>query len=242
MTLLGVAQWLGPGAWLVLYFVCYVLLRRRPVARKGGRKHFVVESRRVNQLRSSIDDIVTHTRTEMDSHADTCVVGDNALIIHDHERHIAVTGYDHGRSKTYKIVDAVIGYDDPETGDLCMLVCNQAIHIPGLKHNLLCPMQLRMNDVLVNETPKFLAVEPTDEDHAILITKGDHERLTIPLSLEGVTSYFQSFKPSAEQYKAATEGVDCLHLTYRDPEWDPHDIEFSRQEDAMVGSDGMLLE
>jgi len=182
-------------------------------------------------------------RTELDSHADTCVVGDNALIIHDHERDVAVTGYDHVRPKTFKIVDAVIGYEDPITGQEYMLAINQAIHIPGMKNNLLCPMQIRMNDVSVNEIPKFLVKNPTDEDHAIMIDLyEDDGRLTVPLSLEGVTSYFPSFKPTSEQYESAEEGTDLLHLTYRDPEWDPHDDDFARREEAMLGHNGLVHE
>jgi len=178
----------------------------------------------------------------MDSHADTCVVGDNPLIIHDHERKVSVTGYDHGKPKTFRIVDAVIGYEHPVTGDDIMVVINQAIHIPGLKHNLICPMQLRMNDVLVNEVPKFLCKKPDDTDHAILIPRTDDDRLCIPLSLEGVTSYFHSFKPTSEQYEAAAEGIDLLHLTDGDLEWDPHSSEFARQEEAMMGDDGSVRE
>ena len=33
-------------------------------------------------------------RTEMDSHADTCVVGRNALIVQDFDRPVDVVGYD----------------------------------------------------------------------------------------------------------------------------------------------------
>ena len=233
---------------MLLVMVFRLFLNRRSVSRRLSTDRCVqvieshrIGSRRVSSFTSSIGDIVTHMRTELDSHADTCVVGDNALIIHDHERDVAVTGYDHGRSKTFKIVDAVVGYEDPITGQEYYFVFNQAIHIPGLKHNLLCPMQLRMNDVSVNEIPKFLVENPTEQDHAIMIDLYENDgRLTVPLSIEGVTSYFPSFKPTTAQYESAMEGHDLLHLTYRDPEWDPHDIDFSRREEAMLGHDGLV--
>ena len=45
-------------------------------------------------------------------------------------------------------------------------------------------MQLRVNDVEVNERPKFLTHYPTDNSHAIIISsEGCDVRLTIPLSL-----------------------------------------------------------
>ena len=248
-SLLGVAVQLGYGARRLLVMVLSFFWRLLPVGRRlsTGRNLQVIQShrlggpRRVSSFNSSIGDVVTHMRTELDSHADTCVVGDNALIIHEHETNVAVTGYDHGRTKTFKLVDAVVGYEDPITGLEYCLVINQAIHIPGLKHNLLCPMQVRMNDVLLNETPKFLVENPTDEDHAMIIGLYENdERLTVPLALEGVTSYFQTFKPTAALYEAAKEGYDLLHLTYRDPVWDPHDADFAAREAAMVGHDGLV--
>ena len=56
-------------------------------------------------------------RTELDSHADTCVLVDHALVIHDHERPVKVTGYnDQDGTKTYRTVDATLAYNDPTTG------------------------------------------------------------------------------------------------------------------------------
>ena len=37
--------------------------------------------------------IVVKTKIELDSHADTCVVGDYCLVIHDHKRPVNVFGY-----------------------------------------------------------------------------------------------------------------------------------------------------
>ena len=36
------------------------------------------------------------TRTELDSHADVCVLGRNALVVQDFNRPVDVTGYDPG--------------------------------------------------------------------------------------------------------------------------------------------------
>ena len=46
--------------------------------------------------------------TELDSHADTCVVGKNVHIIRRHDRTVDVTGYDatHGTVRSMEIVDA----------------------------------------------------------------------------------------------------------------------------------------
>ncbi len=80
---------------------------------------------------------------ELDSHADACVLGRNALIFLDYERPFVVEGYDPSLgTKTYATVSGGLAYDDPTTNKVYHLVINQAIHIPHLDHHLLlCPMQ-----------------------------------------------------------------------------------------------------
>ena len=66
-------------------------------------------------------------KVELDSHADTCVVGDNSLVIHNHNKlvnvySVNVYSYDlkdgHRSSKT---VDATVGYQDPQSEDMFIL-------------------------------------------------------------------------------------------------------------------------
>ena len=157
---------------------------------------------------------------DLDSHADTCVVGKNALIILDFETPVRVTGYDKLKVKSYRTVSAALAYDDPKTGEVHILEVHQVIEIPHLHHNLLCSMQLRVNDVEVNQRPKFLTRYPTDSSHAIIVpSEGCDVRLTIPLSLKGVTSYFPTRKPTKEEYKRSSTRFE---LTSEAPEWNPH--------------------
>ena len=101
-------------------------------------------------------------------------------------------------------------------------------------------MQLRVNDVEVNERPKFLTRYLTDSSYAIIIpSEGCEVRLTIPLSLEGVTSYFPTRKPTREEYERACTQFE---LTSEVPEWNPHTNLFSDQEEALVDDSGMLLD
>ena len=186
---------------------------------------------------------MTHDRTEgtteLDSHADTSVVGCNALILQDYDRPVHVTGYDAKNmgSRVYRTVSAAIAYDDPKTGDTVILVIHQAILIPQLKHNLLCPMQLRHNDVELDEKPKFLTKNPTEKSHAIAMEDVDGNQLVIPLHLKGVTSYFSSRKPTIQEY----ENADLkFELTYDSPEWDPTLDTFQEQEDATMNLDGSI--
>ena len=70
----------------------------------------------------------------------------------------------------------MIAYDHPESGDTYMLVIHQAILIPQMENNLLCPLQMRDNDVRVNDKPKFMALIPTDNHHAIVINGSDQDQ------------------------------------------------------------------
>ena len=177
----------------------------------------------------------------MDSHADTCVVGDNALIVHNFDRPVSVTGYNQKVShEDASTVTAAVAYDN-SLGRTIVLVIHQAIHIPGLQHNLLCPMQMRLNDVRISEIPKFLADEPTNHTHALMIPETEREdELLIPLSLHGVTSYFPTRKPTVAEYE--NESTLKHELTYESPEWDPHCVDFSNQEDAWTDSVGRIRE
>ena len=38
--------------------------------------------------------IAVESRTELDTHADTCVVGKDCLVTHEYDRLVSVTGYD----------------------------------------------------------------------------------------------------------------------------------------------------
>jgi hypothetical protein len=130
------------------------------------------------------------TTLELDSHTNTCVLGCDELIILDYNQPVSVVGYDKSlRSKTYQTVSGVVAYNDPQTRRMLHLTINQAIHIPHLDHHLLFPMQCRVNDVTVNDLPKFMAANPTDQMHALTITDPNNplQPVILLLTLMGVT-------------------------------------------------------
>ena len=179
-----------------------------------------VRTIRIDDRRSSAtksNDSSYETTLELDSHADTCVLGRHALIILDHNRPVTVMGYDESLgSKTYKTVSGVVAYTDPRTGRTLHLIINQAIHIPHLDHHLLCPMQCRVNDVIVDETPKFLAIRPTDQTHALTVADPDDpsQTFTMPLSLRGATSLLYVRNVTADYfYNTDTPRIDLTSET-----------------------------
>ena len=110
-------------------------------------------------------------RSEIDDHADTCVVGkETALMTHDWGQKVRVVGHDDtvsGDTSIHDTVSAVVACDHPATGVACMLVIHQAMLIPQMKHNLICPMQLRDNGLRVNDEPKHVVAEPAEAHDAI---------------------------------------------------------------------------
>jgi hypothetical protein len=84
------------------------------------------------------------------------------------------------------------------------------VHVPHLTYSLIPPFQIRENDIIVNECPKFQCIKPTEDDHAIIVD-GSNGNLHIPLSLRGTTSY-----------------IDVrIELTYSTPGWEPRVTRYS---------------
>ena len=77
---------------------------------------------------------------ELNSHADKCFVCDQRSVIYDENRPVNVFGYNpKAGSKHAFIVDANGTYDKPETGQLFILIINQAVEMKGCDHNLFVP-------------------------------------------------------------------------------------------------------
>ena len=145
-----------------------------------------------------------------------------------------VSGYNPNGSITrdLRTVSAALVYDDSVSGETVILLVHQAsIYIPELPHNLLSTMQVHLNDVIVNETPRFLADTVTDHTHCILVPTDDGDSpYGIPLSITGVTSSFPTRRPTVEEY----ESLPHLCLTSDEPIYDPADTTFTEQEQTFL--------
>ena len=138
-------------------------------------------------------------KVELDSHADTYVVGDNCFVVHNINRPVNVYSYDpKDGHRSDETVDAAVGYQNPQSGQKFILIINQAICIDGLVNHLLCPMQCHMNVVQISEVSKFVTETPSETTHAIELVNPFHATclLIIPLKLSGITSYFDVYSPS----------------------------------------------
>ena len=177
--------------------------------------HIDLDQRRtVKNVSYKINDPDYDTTLELDSHADTCVLGHDALIILDYQQPVTVVGYDESLgTKTYVTVSGAVAYDDPQTGRTLHLVIHQAIHIPHLDHHLLCHMQCCVNDVIANNLPKFLASDPTDQMHVLTIKdpKNSLQPVTLLSIFRGVTLLLYVRPVTIDEFNSLDHSR--LHLT-----------------------------
>jgi hypothetical protein len=176
--------------------------------------------------------------SELNSHADCCVCGKEVLVFNDFDREVTVTGWDpEGETKSLRIVSEAMCYTIPQSGNTVLLIVHRIMLSPTLNHNLLITMQMRLHDVIENETPNFQSLNPTNLSHSISV-RGDHvdDVLIIPLELHGVVSCFPTFKPTQLDF----ETCDRYELTYESPEYDPSATTFYEQEAGMMDLWGNL--
>ena len=173
-------------------------------------------------------------RTDLDSHADSPVVGQGALILHNTGETVNVIPFTDGLGtcKDVPIVTAAVAYDSNITGDTTILIIHNALYIESMAQNLIPPIMLRINGIEVNECPKFLATNPSETHHSILLP----DDLRIPLSLHGSISYLPTRRPTDMECHTKLN----VALTCQEPAWNPHCESFASQENSMINHDGSI--
>ena len=129
-------------------------------------------------------------QTELDSHADTIVVGSNFLVMNYTERSCDVSPYTDAYEpmKNIPIVKAATGYTSLNGRDYILIV-NEALYIPSLNHSLLNPNQMRHFGIEVQDNPY--------SDEPMAITSPDDEFSACLLS-NGTTIYLNTWCPSQQ--------------------------------------------
>jgi hypothetical protein len=102
-------------------------------------------------------------------------------------------------------------------------------------------MQCQVIDVTVNDTPKFLARDPTDKTHALTLEDPDHpvQMVTLPPALRGVTSLLNVRAPTLDEWNS--DAFWQLHLTSETLTWDPTTTLYEDQEMAMIDYFGNVV-
>ena len=174
-------------------------------------------------------------KLELDSHADSPVLGSGAVLTRKTGRNVSVRGFSDqlGRPIRVEVVDGILKYDCDITGDSYILIIRNALHLASMKNHLIPPFMMRLAGVELNECPKFLAKQPSLDHHSLFFPQ---EQLRIPLLLTGIVSYVPICTPSHSD----AECLPTLELTPQVSHWDPHNTNYQDQEDAMTNYKGEL--
>ena len=143
---------------------------------------------------------LNETTTDLDSHANSPVVGDNDIILFHTNKTIRVSCFTKALSDINKVLVVVVAvvYTDAVTGVTYLLVIRNALYMKGMESNLIPPFMIRLTDHEVDECPKFMCKQPTTKLHAISISDPE---LIIPVSLKRITSYIPTKKSTVEENK-----------------------------------------
>ena len=108
-------------------------------------------------------------RTDLDSHANMCVIGRYSVIVSNSGRHAEVNAFSPTIESLHKvpIVDAAIAYDCPYSMKTYILIARNALYVESMDNNLVPPFIMRESGLEVNEVPKIHASEPSVENHSI---------------------------------------------------------------------------
>jgi hypothetical protein len=118
-----------------------------------------------------------------------------------------------GRVKSVPIVTAAVAYDCPLTYQTYILVFHQSLFLEDLTSHIICPNQLRLAGITVNDCPlQFLAPKNrTAESHTIQTGQAQ-----IQLTMRGVISYFSTRKPTMAELQD-TRSYPHIEMTSLEP-------------------------
>ena len=150
---------------------------------------------------------------ELDTHADTCALGDACLVLGDTGETVDVGGFGEGVGvlKDVSIVHGAVAYDCPSTSKTYLLIYHQALRAPGMEVHLLNPFQMREQGLIVNDIPlqQLDKESRTRQSHSIVHQEPD---LHIPLSIQGTMSGFTVRKPTWEEVEDDDKAIK-VHMT-----------------------------
>jgi len=156
----------------------------------------------------------------MDSGSDSCVAGRHAHVLEFIEGHtVSAYSFDDTAAPLddIKIANVLFAYDLPNTGQPILLRVNYAIYLGELKEDsLLCPHQLRMFGLAVDDRPQYLA---PDDDTLQKISNKDFD---LSLQHNGPTMFLQVRCPTPEEIE--DENIPIVDLTSPHG-WDPYGID-----------------
>jgi hypothetical protein len=169
--------------------------------------YYVYSTRRffISALSSDDSPESSFHRCDLDSHADTSLVGRGFILLGEPYSYVNV----HGFAKKFVTNNVPIGtaatvWISPLNGKPYLFVVHECIFMGDqMPHTLLCPNQLRANGLIVEDTPKQY---DSRSSHSII---DKVHKITIPLYLYDVFSYFETRKPTDSEL----ENLERIELT-----------------------------
>ena len=162
-------------------------------------------------------------QVEMDSHADTSVLGKNFVILSSTGRECDVYPYtdSYDGIKGVQIVSGATSWTCQDTGETFILVVHEALWMPNsLAHSLVNPNQLRAFGTTIQDNPFGGPMSLEDPE----------EIVRVPLQLNGTNIGFTTRTPSQEEL----DGCQHLHLSSQH-EWDPANLTVPKFELSALG-------
>jgi hypothetical protein len=97
-------------------------------------------------------------------------------------------------------------------------------------------MQCRVNDLTVNNVPKFLTHHPNEYTHSNILQSPDDAKFSICLPL---TSYLHVRSLTHDEWD--TGDITWIDMTSKHLDWDPNNSKYSLQEERMADFWGILV-
>ena len=173
---------------------------------------------RTSVLKNAIPREPVHSTLEMDTHADTCVLGPNFIILHYTGRECDVSPYTevYESVKAVPIVSCATAWTDKETGLTYILVFNECLWMPDMvTASLINPNQLRAHGITVQDNPFAGSMFISNER--------DEDTISIPMFAMGTNICVKTRTPTQGELNS------CPHVTLTsDIEWEPNNITFPK--------------
>ena len=192
---------------LIKSFICQLTTSKRRISSYNSNVHNIEKS--VKSFKP------THGRCELDSHADTTVVGSNCILLHHTGKVCDVTPYrdDYESINDVPIVTAATAWQSPSSGQVYILVFNEALWMGDtMDTTLINPNQLRHYGTHVQDNPM--------SNHPLSIVTEDCE-FSMNLTMAGTIVYADTYTPSSIELDTCPH----IQLTSSLP-WDPNNVKF----------------
>ena len=200
------------GTILSAFYAMYQFLTKRPRCLS----HIVSRMRRRKKNKRGVNtSLPSHGRIELDSHADTVVLGSNCVVLHHTGKVCEVSPYtdEYDAITDVPVVRDATLWMDQHTNDEYIVVFNEALWMGDtLTHSLINPNKLRAFGALVQDNPYHtdpLGINPPPYD------------FEVPLCTAGTIIYADTHAPT--QTELATLPFIVLMSS---ADWDPHHVRF----------------